>query len=394
MLSRVFRRGSPIPGSPYFRWVDGKADFPRPVNGVIPLRDNYTYYIAGTVDLEGDRLLCGENTVLLGASSENSRIKSTGLTGTALITSSYSLPIRNLSIEADVALNLSGDGVTTALDWFGVNFVDCNTVGTISDYSNFIMTDSSFLNSGGLTFDGTIGTISFDQVLFNCNAGGTAITLPATLTVTRRFRAIYSAFVILAGETGINASASATIPTEGYILDHVGFSGGGTYLTGVQHSDNKSLFSLCVGIENTACNGQMYMQDNVTATTVSVQGTFYKVAGTTLASADNAKFSHTNNRLTCEATIIRKYMISCTLSFTAGNNHVCEFGFYDSQLAAIRTPSRVKATANSSGRAEHINFTCVLSMSTNDYIEIHCANLTAATNIVVDHLNVIVTEIK
>lgn len=375
-------------------FVSSKSDLPTASGGVITLADNVTYFFTTTVDLLGDRLVGGNNTTILGGSSENCRIKSTGLTGTALITSNYSLPIRNITIEANVALDLDGDGTTTALDWFGVNFTDCATIGTIKDYSNFIMQDSAFLNSGGLTFDGTIGTIGFGQCLFNCNASNTAIILPATLTVTRRFRIIYSSFIVLSGETGINVNASATIPTESYILDTVNFAGGGTYLAGVNHTSNKSLFINCVNITNTAVNGQLYMQGNATATTISVQNTFYKVAGTTTASADNAKFSHSNNRLTCDATISRKYLIQCVLSFTSSANDICEFGFYDSKLGAIRTPSRTKATANASGRAENVMFVCVVQHSAGDYLEIHTTNTSGARNITVDQMNFIITEIK
>lgn len=362
--------------------------------GVITLYDNVTYFITGEIDLFGSRLVCGENTTIIGGSSENCRIKSTGLVGSALITSVYSLPIRNITIEADIALDLQGDGTTTALDWFGVNFTDCNTVGTIKDYSNFIMADSAFLNSGGLTFDGTIGTIGIFQCLFNCNAGNTAFILPSTLTLTRRFRIIYSSFIVLAGETGINVDASATIPTESYILDTVNFSGGGTYITGLDYTSNDALFINCTNITNTAANGQLYMQSNATATTISDTVTFVKVSGTTTASSDNSKFTHSNNRLTCDAVISRKYLIQCTLSFTSGNNNVCEFGFYDSQLLGVRTPSKTKSTANASGRAESVTFNCVLNMDMNDYLEIWCRNTTAANDITVDQLNFVITEIR
>ncbi len=375
-------------------FVSSPADLPDPVAGVITLADNATYFFTTVVDLLGDRLVCGENTTILGGSSENCRIKSTGLVGTALITSNYSLPKRNITIEADVALNLEGDGVTTALDWFGVNFTDCATIGTIKDYSNFIMTDCAFLNSGGLTFDGTIGTIGFSQCLFDCNATNTVFILPATLTVTRRFRIIYSSFVVGSGETGINVNVSATIPTESYILDTVNFAGGGTYLSGVLWTSNDSLFNACVGITNTAVNGQLYMQGNVTATVISNTTDFVKVAGTTTPSSDNAKFSHSNNRLTCDAVISRKYLIQCTLSFTSGNANVCEFGFFDSQLNAVRVPSRTKSTANASGRAENVVFSCVVTMKANDYLEIHTRNTSAVTNITVDQLNFVVTEIR
>lgn len=376
-------------------FVTTKSDLPTAVSGVITLAANKTYFFTTTVDLTGDRLVCGANTTILGGSSENCVIKSTGLSSsTALITSVYSLPIRNITITHGTALNLDGDGTTTALDWFGVNFTDCATVGTIKDYTNFIMQDSAFLNSGGLTLDGTIGTVGFTQCLFDLASTTTGITIASTANITRRFRIIYSSFVTLSGETSINVSSSATIGNERYILDTVNFSGGGTYITGVDHTSNKSLFINCVGITNTAVNGQLYMQGNATATVVSATNTFYKVLGTTTASSDNSKYTHTNNRLTNDAAISRKYLIQCSLSFTSGTGDVCQFGFYDSKLAAVRTPSKTKATANSSGRAENIHMACVVSHISGDYLEIHAANLSSIANITVSDMNFVITEIK
>jgi hypothetical protein len=380
--------------SGYIIFVSNKNDFPTAVSGVITLADNVTYFITTTVDLLGDRLVCGVNTTLIGGSSENCRIKSTGL-ATALITSNYSLPIRNITIEAALALNLDGDGTTTALDWFGVNFTDCAVIGTVKDYTNFVMADSAFLNSGGMTLDGTIGSIAFSSCLFDCNAGNTAFIIPATANITRRFRIIYSSFIVLSGETGINVSASATISDERYILDTVNFSGGGTYLSGLGVTSNKALFINCVGITNGAVNGQIYMQGNATATTVSVTNTFYKVAGTTTASIDNSKYlMPLNNRLTNDATVTRKYLIQCVLSFSGTANDVYQFGFFDSKLNAIRTPSKTKATANAAGRAESVAFACVVSHKAGDYLEIHATNTTGARNLTVTDMNFIITEIK
>jgi len=378
-----------------FIFVNTPSDLPTAVSNVITLLANVTYYFTTTVDLLGDRIVCGANTVILGASSENCVLKSTGLSSsTALITSNYSLPIRNITFTHGTVLNLDGDGTTTALDWFGVNFTDCATVGTIKDYTNFIMGDSAFLNSANLTLDGTIGTVGFSNTLFDGRTSSTTIIVAATANITRRFRIIYSSFVCLSGETALNVSSSATISDERYILDTVNFSGGGTYLTGVTETSNKALYSGCVGITNTAVNGQLYMQGNATATVVSATNTFYKVLGTTTASADNAKYTMTNNRLTNNANISRKYLIQCVLSFTSGATHVCEFGFYDSKLGAIRTPSRTKSTANTGGRAENVSFACVVSHSNGDYLEIHCANNTSSQNITVSDMNFLITEIK
>ena len=378
-----------------FIFVNSISDLPTPVSSVYTLLANITYYFTTTVDLIGGRIVCGANTVILGASSENCVLKSTGLnSSTALITSVYSLPIRNITFTHGTVFNLDGDVTTTALDWHGVNFLDCATVGLIKDYTNVIIESSAFLNSANLTLDGTIGTIGFNGTLFDGVTGQTTLIIPATANITRRFRIIYSSFVCLSGETGINVSSSATISDERYILDTVNFSGGGTYLTGVTETSNKSLFSGCVGITNTAVNGQLYMQNNATATVVSATNTFYKVLGTTTASADNSKYTHSNNRLTNDANISRKYLIQCILSFTSGNNHVCEFGFYDSKLVAVRTPSRTNATANGSGRAESVSFSCVVSHIQGDYLEIHCANNSSSQNITVTDMNFIITEIK
>lgn len=110
-----------------FIFVGTKNDLPPAINGVITLKDNYTYFFTTTVDLQGDRLVAGDNTTILGGSSENCRVKSTGIsTTTALLSSVYSLPIRNITLEAPWAINLVASNPSVhALDWFGVNFTDC-----------------------------------------------------------------------------------------------------------------------------------------------------------------------------------------------------------------------------------------------------------------------------
>lgn len=378
------------------QFINSIDDFPAAISSVITLSSNVTYFICSEIDLVGSRLVGGQNTTIIGGSSENCRIKSTGLSAaTALISSAWSLPIRNITIEHGTAISLDATAnANQALDWFGVNFTDCAIIGTIKNYNNFVMNDSAFLNSQGLTFDGSFGTIAFGNTLFDNRTSGTMITLPATATITRRFRIIYSSFICLSVETGINVNASATIPEEKYILDTVNFSGGGTYLTGVTDTSNKALFTNCVGITNTNVNGQLYMQNNATVTTVASANVFYKVLGTTTASADNQKYLHSNNRLTNDAIIPRKFLIQCNLSFTSGSNNVCQFGFYDSVLATVRTPSKTKSTANGSGRAESVTFNCVVTHKQGDYLEIHASNTTGSNNITVTDMNFVITEIK
>jgi len=377
-------------------YITQKSDLPESSDGVITLEANNTYIFTNDIDLLGDRFVTAGVVNLFGLSSETSSITSTGLgVSTPLITSEYSIVLENINIkDVDTAISVDGNTRSVALDWENVNFSNVPNVGTINTCNNFIYETGAFLDSQGLIITGTIGTVSLSNSLFvGRSSSGNIIDLDASCVITRRFRVIYSSMVVDTLGAAINVNASASIPTESYILDTVNFSGSGTYLKGVTNTSNDALFIACKGIPNTSVNGQLYMQDNATSTTISISNTFYKVAGTTTASADNQKYTATDNRLTNNATIERKYLISCSLSFTSGNNNVCEFGFYDSKLAAVRTPSRTKTKANGSGRAENVSFSCVIQHSDNDYIEIHCANNTGTNNIIVTDMNVVITEI-
>jgi hypothetical protein len=379
-------------------YINSLSDFPAPSASVITLQANKTYIITQAVDLDGNRLETSGVCNLFGLSSEVSFLTSTGLgVGVPLITSEWTIVIEKLSIkDVDTAVYIDGNSRLVALDWKAVNFIDVPNVGTIDTCDNFIFDTSAFLGAQGLKFTGTIGTIALNNSLFRgLGSAGNIIELDASCIITRRFRIIYSSIIVFFGTTGIDVNASANIPIEAYILDTVNFSGGGpTYLAGVDNTSNKALFINCVGITNTAVNGQLYMQGNATATVIAGTNTFVKIAGTTTASPDNSKFSHSNNRLTCDAVISRKYLIQANLAFDSSANNVCEFGFYDSQISTIRVPSRTKSTANAAGRAEGVSLFCIVEMGAGDYIEVHAANTSAINNITVEQLNFAITEIK
>jgi hypothetical protein len=372
-------------------FVSEVGDFPASVGGVIQLEDSRTYFLTGNIDLMGSRLVGGQNSVILGGSSENCVLSSTGLdSGTALLSSAYSLPCRFFAITHDTAINLDATGNSNqALDWIGVNFLNCATIGTVKNYGNAIFQICAHLNSQGMTFDGSIGTIGFTDCLFNPTASGTALTFPSTLTITRRFRVSYSAFVILSGETGINMSTSATVPVEGYILDTVNFAGGGTYITGVAFNDNKALFSNVNGVENSASVGQMTMQGNATATTIDTIGVAVKAAGATTLDTDiTQKFSHSDNRLTYAGAITRRFKVSVVASVLASNN--TQLGSYIAKNGSILTKSEIYTTADGNNRSENTAVQVITDLAENDYIEFFIENDTSTADVTVEDMSVIV----
>ena len=369
------------------------GDLGTPAEGVYTLEDNRTYIITNVVDLTGDRIVCGKNTTIRGWSSENCRLKSTGLGATALITSVYTLPMLNVTIEADLALDL--DAVADqALDWNGVNFTDCASVGRIAGYNNVIWVNCGVLNSANLTFDGTIGTVGFDGCIFVGIAGQSTIILPATFVSTRRFRIIYSAVVSFGGATGIDASASATIPVESFIFDTVAFSGGATYVSGISQTDSRSLWVNNTGVINTSTTGVMTMQGNATATTVSASDVEYKAAGiTVLDTSVSQKFSMpANNRLQYDGAINRQFRCTAMLTVTSGNN--VQVGVYFGKNGTPITNSEMYATTDGNGRFENMAVQTVVELTQGDYMEVFVENATNTTDITLADLSAIVEALN
>jgi len=382
-----------------FQVIGSLADLPTPISNVITLADNTTYYFVTSLDLLGNTLQLGVNTALRGSSSLNSALYSSVSIGN-FINSPSNVDVANLGFDGTncvgVFISANGNPGTDNVFFTSCTIKNFNLLGGLGNYASIIFNNCTISNSAELEFDSTIGTLAFDNCLFIPAASSIVLlSLLSTCAITRRFRIIYSSFICNSTSVGISVSPLATIPDESYILDTVSFSGvSPAYIGGVTQTSNKALFLNCRGVTNTSVIGQAYMIGNATATTIASSSTFVKVAGTTTAGAENSKYLHSNNRLTCDAAIERKYTVICQLSFTSGNNQTCEFGFYDSELAGIRIASRTMVTTNGSGLSENVSFTSIISHKQLDFIEVHCANNSSATNITVTSMNFIITEIK
>jgi hypothetical protein len=376
--------------------VNSPSDFPAASGGVRTLLDGHTYLLTRDIDLNGDRLVSGQNTAILGTSSENARLRSTGLVGTALITSQFSLPMQNLTIEADVAVDLDADGTPLqALDWFAVNFANCPQVGRVRGYANTTLLSCAFLHANGLVLEGSVGTLAANQCLFSAAApGAPVIQVAATAVVQRRFRIIYSSFIVPPGSTGIEVDPAAAIPVEGYILDTVNFAGGGTYTAGVSYSDNKSQFINCRGVPNSASICQYTMLGNAIATVISGVNSFVKAAGPTLPGAFVERFSLSDNRATYQGALTGFFRVTATLSVTSGNNNQIRARV---ALNGTTVPSSESvSTTGAGGRVEGLSCQGIVELQGGaaDFVEIWLANGTGVTNVTVTDLNVILERLN
>lgn len=382
-----------VASRPYYL-ISSLSDLPQQMGGVITLEDYATYHFLGYVDIEGNRLVGGVNTVILGSSSENSRLSSTGLAlGSPLISSEWTLPIRHITLDAPTILNLDATGnADQALDWYGVNLVNSSDIGVIKNYGNFVASSMAFIGSSGLSFEGTFGTISFSESIFITDGNGTIINIPSSTVITRRFRVTLSAIIAFGSAVGFTVDVGATIPVEGYILVYCDFSGGGTYTSGIQYNDNRARWSENRGVTNSAATTGMFMHGNATATSIGATGVPVKISGNTTINDITQRFSHSANRLTYTGETERVFKVTTILSLTSGNSH--QIGVYIAKNGAVIDSSETYITTSASGRLENGTCHVLVSLNTGDYIENFVENNTSTTNVTVSDLHTLVEAIN
>lgn len=376
-------------------WLNVRTlgDLPAPVANAITLPDGTALqFAAGVIDLQGNYLAPVGNLAIVGTSSETTTLKSTGLVG-AFIRSSSTLRIRDINFEdfGGVSSLLALDGLGTpnkALDWTAVNFTNCSDIGTIGDYANFIYDSGAWLNSSGMVFDKSMDTVSIETSLVNPGAGSIGIHFLNTCVINRRFRAVFSAFVILPGETGIKIDdVATTFPlNQSFFLLNTSFSGGGTFLDGIDETDNQALIQDTTGIPNSSDVGHFFMIANATATLNSgvAIGVFLKVAGATTDGGSVAKFVQTDNKAEYVGALTSFFDVTIAFTATAGNNN--ELSFKVAKNGVVIDDSEVIVKANAAGRVESGTTFTVLQLTAADFVEVWCANTTIATDIVVENM--------
>lgn len=387
-------------------YVYSAADFGTDiVDFRIQLKPNHCYIVCGDILLDGLGLQMTGTTAILGLTSEVSKISGTGdSVNGALIKSIYTLTLQNISLTCDFQLLDIDTANLGAFDWTAVNIINTNNVGTIKNVSNFISFSCTFIQSAGLVFSGTFGTISFDTTLFDSAPVPLSpptkpiITIASTAIIQRRLRFVFSAFVCLANEIGIRIETGASIPNDQFILFACNFSGGSSaYIDNITQNNNISDWQNNKGILNSASIGGLYMVDNTTATSVPNITTFVKILGTTLPISIMQRFSHTNNRLTYTGAIQNVFKISVVLSVTsASNTQTLVFRIYKSNAGgggALLFESESQTTTSNSGRSENVKLQGIVNLASGDYIEVHAKNQTTATNIICSELNIIAERI-
>ena len=130
-----------------------------------------------------------------------------------------------------------------------------------------------------------------------------------------------------------------------------------------------------------------------TATTViAVTGTYVKMAGTTtLDSALNFSASG-NNRLVCNSLVTSNYFLSLSVSMqTTSSNQTLAMRIYKNGVA--ETSSTMTTRAETANTPCLLSLNQIISLATNDYIEIWLTNITNNNNLTAINATLTLLEI-
>lgn len=222
----------------------------------------------------------------------------------------------------------------------------------------------------------------------------TAITTGYGLGITTN--ANTSKILRLGNSTGTNDIFRTTASPEGVITGTRGdiaiyndASTGGAYVKATGAATNTGWEKL----NTDPSYAYMQMTANATATAITAANTPILIAGTTTLSASSEFTMPANNRLTYTGLRTKTFQISANVGFwVASNNRACYFYVYKNGIQ--EASSKQGAVSRNTGESQDAGVVHLLTMATNDFIEIWTENAVNAHDITAQQLHVIIQSIN
>lgn len=260
-------------------------------------------------------------------------------------------------------------------------------VGQVSGFNAISVIKNYWNCADGIKVTGNVGKFaSVLNFITGINAGQ-GIEFLSGLTINDID--LSNNYFIYTGQTGIKLNAGAAI-LRGRMTTNM-FRGVGTYLNGFDSYTPGWQMVSNTDIPNSRAFSFVYMNNNVTATSLPATNTYYKIAGATTV-VNQQKFTATNNKLTYigregttgKVTVIigaRAPSNSSDFSITIAKNGVVIPTPYGSMAPSINNQSF------------QISFVTEVDLVTNDYIEVFIKTNNGNTStITIDEMQFRVTD--
>ena len=260
-------------------------------------------------------------------------------------------------------------------------------VGQVSGFNAITVMKNYWSCADGVKVTGNVGKFASVLNFITNISNGQGIEFLAGLTINDID--LSNNYFVYTGQTGIKLNAGATI-LFGRMTTNM-FRGVGTYLNGFNSYTPGWQMVSNTDIPNSRAFSFVYMNNNVSATSLPATNTYYKIAGSTTV-INQQKFSAANNKLTFtgresitgKVTVIigaRAPAVNSDLSIAIAKNGVVIATPYGSMAPSINNQSF------------QISFVTEVDLVTNDYIEVFIKTNNGNTStITIDEMQFRITD--
>lgn len=363
--------------------VKSEADLPAPSGGIITLESGVLYEINGTITLTNQINLNG--SYIEGRDATNDKLVYSLGTG-ALFTGANGGAIKVLTLSAPAAGSKIFD-IEDLTNSKSIIVRDCNignsnNIGNIKGFNIVYMSVLNFSNNqNGITYE-NIGSLLIENMAWFSNNHNTFEKLIGTFDVIQKLGGVS---VPLVANSATALDVNGLISLSSGSMKTVGFTGDGTRVSG---SFSKQWEVESAGIiteTDDVAGGNIYVT-GASVTPIAAVTTPIKVSGTTTAANLFRFTAPLSNRMVYTGTKTRKFYAIAAISMTSpSNNKVYKFYLAKNGVLLLETAQSRKITTGSDVGA--LSISGVVELSPGDFIEVWVENLTDATGITVQSMN-------
>jgi hypothetical protein len=376
--------------------IQSLSDLPTPSSGVITLASDTVYLIDGAIDIGANRFSLSDKVTVRGLGGQHSSITSS--TTGAIFTSSADFHLDSFKLTAPAAtvFSCTGGGYESAqVSQFTVN--SCLSVGTFTNwYSLFWDKGAVVSTTTGMSFSGTCNILIMNLVSF-LSGYSTAVDLNTATFNTCTFNrcgfsnaSATSHIDIAASSANINSGKTGRLISCSFV------TGATNIVNNFSAGDIRWNSFHNTNLPNTVKNAQAYMHVANTTTISGGDGDAGNpklIDGSTdwVAYHEDQFTVSTAGRLTYIGIEDTEFTVQANVSGTCSSS-TQTFSFYLAKNGTPITASRTEREFSSTAVGSPAPCITIVSLSTNDYLEVYLENNTGTINWDSSILNIVIGE--
>lgn len=374
--------------------VKSLSDFPTPVAGIITLGSNIEYYLDGSINVGNNVFVMGVNSSIIGGGSAYSVLISSN-TGN-IFTSSVSFSLSNFALTATTGNVFSCTSSPAEFSSAYINKLtinSCVSVGTFNNWYSLFWDQGAVITCAiGVTFSGICNICIFDLVSF-ISGYTKAIDLDAATFNTCSF--IRCGFSNPSATNHIVLASNSGNINSGYVgrIHACTFNASVTNrVLNAQSNDIRWNYEDNHNLTSSTRNAQGYMHTQTT-TTITTINTPTKINGASnwVAAHEDQFIINSSGRATYIG--IRPIEVMCLFNVSGTSaSGSATYNFYIAKNSTTIIASKTIASFTSTSINSPATCMAIVTLQTNDYVELYVENTNNTTGFVSEILNFAIGE--